>query len=95
MNTAAASGSTRAVTSTASATVPEGTQALDPDRTHPSPSRSATTDGAVGTPPSSTRAVVRTVSPDTTPGSHCWRWASVPNSATAAAAAARVSTVGT
>ena len=75
--------------------MPEGTHDLVPDRTQPSPSRSATTDGAPGVPPSSTRAVVSTVSPATTPGSHCWRWASVPNSAMAGAAAASVSMAGT
>ena len=56
--------------------------------------RSATVDGAAGVPPSSTSAVVSTVSPATTPGSHRCCWASVPNSAMAGAAAARVSTHG-
>ncbi len=65
-NTPRPSGSTRAGTSTASATVPEGTQDLVPVSTQPSPSRSATVEGARGLPPSSTRAVVST----RVPGDH-------------------------
>ena len=75
--------------------MPDGTQALVPESLHPSPFRSATTDGADGDPPSSTRAVVSTVSPDTTPGSHRSAWAAEPNRAMAGAATATVSTTGT
>ena len=95
MNTATEPGPTWAGTSTASAMVPEGTHDLVPDRVQPSPARSATTVGEYGVPPSSTSAVVSTVSPATTPGSHRPRWASVPNRAMAGAAAARVSMTGT
>src|SRR5665213_3313025 len=94
-NTATPSGSIRAVTSTASANVPDGTQAFTPVRIQPSPDGSATVAGAAGVPPSSTSAVVSTVSPDTTPGSHRCFWALLPNSAMAGAAAASVSTTGT
>ena len=85
----------RAGTSTTSANVPDGTQAFTPVSVHPSPDGSATVAGAPGVPPSSTRAVVSTVSPDTTPGSQRCCWASVPKRAMAGAAAARVSTTGT
>ncbi len=83
MNTATESGSTRAGTTSASAIMPDGTHAFVPDNDQPSPSRSATSDGASGLPPSSTSAVVITVSPPTIPGSHLVRCASVPNVAMA------------